>query len=40
MEAEFLLGGVGTESGEHGQDVAWLNHGVRFCGGSDPPRPP
>lgn len=37
MEVELLLGGVGTERDEYGQDPAWLSHGVRFCGASDAP---
>lgn len=40
MEAQVLLGGLGMDGGEHGQDPAWLIHGVRFCGNSDPLHPP
>ena len=40
MEVKLLLGGVGSEGDECGQDPAWLSHEVRFCGASDAPRSP
>lgn len=40
MEVKLLLGGLGSGGDEYGQDLAWLNHEVRFCGASDAPCSP
>lgn len=37
-KAEVLRGRVGPEGSKHGWDLSWLTDGVRYCGGSDPPR--